>query len=148
MATQTRNTLKSWFVTAAKPLQQQFWDWIDSFRHISDPIELTDLDPALQTLINGLPTQATLAALLAAMTKQKVEFVIGTTTGAPTANMSTYQLPQSAWKGKTILVFRNGAAQPTTAVPNAGYISFDPDDALLQVFPAFQPNDQVIILEI
>ncbi len=55
MATQSANTLKGWFVTLAKPLQNQFWDWIDSFRHKSDKIIYDDLHADLQTLINNIP---------------------------------------------------------------------------------------------
>jgi hypothetical protein len=32
------NTLKNWFITGAKPLQSQFWDWLDSFWHKDEPI--------------------------------------------------------------------------------------------------------------
>ena len=42
-----RNLLKQWFSTAKKPTQGQFWEWIDSFWHKQDTINITD--------INGLP---------------------------------------------------------------------------------------------
>lgn len=56
MAIQPRNTLKGWFVTFAKPVQSQFWDWIDSFRHKSEKITSEDLDANLFNLITSLPT--------------------------------------------------------------------------------------------
>jgi hypothetical protein len=54
MAIQPINTIKAWFVTGAKPLQNQFWDWLDSFRHRSEAIKFTDLDAALQNDINSI----------------------------------------------------------------------------------------------
>lgn len=54
MAIQPINTLKAWFVTAAKPLQNQFWDWLDSFRHKLEKIFFSDLDPSLQNDINNI----------------------------------------------------------------------------------------------
>lgn len=38
MAIKDRNTLKNWFKTGLKPLQSQFWDWLDSFVHKDDNI--------------------------------------------------------------------------------------------------------------
>lgn len=54
MAKQSINTLKNWFITGAKPLQQQFWDWLDSYRHLDDKIKFTDLDNGLQNDINAI----------------------------------------------------------------------------------------------
>lgn len=54
MPIRTLNTLKNWFVTGAKPLQEQFWDWLDSYRHMNDKIKFTDLDNALQNDINSI----------------------------------------------------------------------------------------------
>jgi len=54
MAVQNQNTLKGWFVTLAKPLQNQFWDWIDSFRHKNDKIVFDDLHPDVQALFNSI----------------------------------------------------------------------------------------------
>lgn len=54
MGVQATNTLKSWFVTYAKPLQDQFADWIDSFRHKSDKIGMTDLTNELQTILQNV----------------------------------------------------------------------------------------------
>ena len=41
-----KNTLKNWFKTAAKPTQEQFWAWMDSFYHKDERIS--------QDKINGL----------------------------------------------------------------------------------------------
>lgn len=38
MALRPIATLKNWFVTGAKPLQAQFWDWLDSYWHKSEMI--------------------------------------------------------------------------------------------------------------
>lgn len=43
MAKQTINQLKQWFQTGLFPVQQQFWDWLDSFRHKDDAIALNDV---------------------------------------------------------------------------------------------------------
>lgn len=48
------NTLKGWFITLAKPVQEQFWDWVDSFRHKSEPIALNDLTVELQNALQGI----------------------------------------------------------------------------------------------
>lgn len=36
MATKTRSALQQIFVTGAKPIQQNFTDWLDSYRHVAD----------------------------------------------------------------------------------------------------------------
>ncbi|SEW01801.1 hypothetical protein SAMN05428988_1300 [Chitinophaga sp. YR573] len=64
MAIQPRNTLKGWFITLAKPVQSQFWDWIDSFRHKSEKIGAADLDPDLLEIINALPPGSTIDQLV------------------------------------------------------------------------------------
>lgn len=56
MAVQTRSTLKGWFLAGMKPLAAQFADWIDSFRHMSDPLAISDttgLQDALDALAGG-----------------------------------------------------------------------------------------------
>ncbi|MBE9468963.1 MAG: hypothetical protein IMY72_11690 [Bacteroidetes bacterium] len=52
MAKQTINTLKAWFQTADKPTQNQFWDWLDSFRHKDDNVLAADVD-GLQELLDA-----------------------------------------------------------------------------------------------
>lgn len=54
MAIQPINTLKSWFLTALKPTQQQFHDWMDSYWHKSEIIttdKIDGLDDLLATVI-------------------------------------------------------------------------------------------------
>ncbi|HMO63287.1 MAG TPA: hypothetical protein PKC39_14475 [Ferruginibacter sp.] len=53
MAKQSLNILKAWYVTFAKPVQDQFWDWLDSFRHKDDKIVLDDLHQNLQDAIQA-----------------------------------------------------------------------------------------------
>lgn len=55
MAIVNRNQLKAWFKTFAKPTESQFHDWIDSYRHLSEKINSSDLDAALLQTINNLP---------------------------------------------------------------------------------------------
>ena len=50
MAQQTRDQLKQWFETGDYPTQQQFWDWLDSYRHMTDPIAISDILNLLTTL--------------------------------------------------------------------------------------------------
>lgn len=38
------STIKSWFVTNAKPTQSQFWAWIDSFRHKDEKVPVADVE--------------------------------------------------------------------------------------------------------
>lgn len=44
MAKQTLNTIKSWFRTAFKPTQAQFWDTWDSFFHKDDKIPIGSIE--------------------------------------------------------------------------------------------------------
>jgi hypothetical protein len=55
MAVRPINTLKAWFVTLAKPPQDQFWDWLDSFRHKSDTIPMADVTDLITTVNSLLP---------------------------------------------------------------------------------------------
>jgi hypothetical protein len=66
MAQQTRNTLKGWFMTNLFPVQQQFWDWIDSFRHNSDTIALADVDGLVDILNSKQDIEAPNVILVAA----------------------------------------------------------------------------------
>lgn len=53
MAVQSRTTLKNWFLKGLKPLQNQFADWIDSYWHKSDTINISDIS-GLQTQLDSL----------------------------------------------------------------------------------------------
>lgn len=51
---QTVEQLKNFFKQYARPGQAAFWDWLDSYRHIDDKIEVTDLDPELLKIITNV----------------------------------------------------------------------------------------------
>lgn len=59
MAIQPINTLKSWFLTALKPTQQQFHDWLDSYWHKSETITTDKID-GLDAVLNTIITQEVL----------------------------------------------------------------------------------------
>lgn len=148
MAIQSISTLKSWFVTLAKPVQSQFADWLDSFRHRSEKIGASDLAPELLTLINSLPDADALAALTA--------LVNGKTDKDPdTGKLVLNQLPNPFaddidivigfemngrnyydnpdWAGKRIRLFRNGALLNSTQYQKkdtGGWILLMPGDIL------------------
>lgn len=50
MAETPKNTLKQWFVTGAKPLQAQYWAWLDSYWHKSEAISINAIDGLGETL--------------------------------------------------------------------------------------------------
>jgi len=52
MAVTNLSTIKSWFVTAAKPLQSQFHAWMDSFWHKEESIPISAITN-LQTVLNA-----------------------------------------------------------------------------------------------
>lgn len=52
MSQQTKNTLKSWFITKATPLAIQFWHWMDSYWHKDEDIPAANID-GLQTLLDA-----------------------------------------------------------------------------------------------
>ncbi len=45
------NIIKEWFKNFKKPNQDQFWSWLDSFRHKDDKIPMADVENLNQTLI-------------------------------------------------------------------------------------------------
>ena len=47
-----KNTLKQWFVTGAKPLQAQYWAWLDSYWHKSEPISINNIENLSEILVN------------------------------------------------------------------------------------------------
>lgn len=63
MAKQSINTLKNWFKRGLKPLQQQFWDWLDSYWHKDETIPIDKID-GLATILNNIPSQETIDELL------------------------------------------------------------------------------------
>lgn len=67
MAVRSIDTLKQWFVTMAKPVQSQFHDWLDSFRHKNDKIGATDLSTEVMEVLNSSITQSQYTALMSAI---------------------------------------------------------------------------------
>lgn len=67
MAVRDINTLKQWFKTAAKPVESQFADWLDSFRHKSEKIEASDLADDIKEVLNSSISQAQYTALMSAI---------------------------------------------------------------------------------
>jgi hypothetical protein len=63
MAIQNINTLKSWFKRGFKPLQQQFYDWMDSYWHKDEKLPITSVN-GLETILNTLPSQDAINTLL------------------------------------------------------------------------------------
>ena len=47
-----KNTLKQWFVTGAKPLQAQYWAWLDSYWHKSEAISINNIENLSEILVN------------------------------------------------------------------------------------------------
>ncbi|OQP45903.1 hypothetical protein A4H97_32190 [Niastella yeongjuensis] len=64
MAIQNINTLKSWFKRGFKPLQQQFYDWMDSYWHKDEQLPISSVS-GLENILNTLPSQGAITALLA-----------------------------------------------------------------------------------
>ena len=47
-----KNTLKQWFVTGAKPVQAQYWAWLDSYWHKSEAISINNIENLSEILGN------------------------------------------------------------------------------------------------
>jgi hypothetical protein len=60
MAIKSIAALKARFVTAAKPLQQDFHDWLDSFWHKGEPLPATSVD-GLPAMLDGKISKQTVA---------------------------------------------------------------------------------------
>lgn len=107
MAVQNRSTIKSWFQTGLKPTQQQFWDWLDSFRHKSDPIAISEVQ-GLETALgsagggSGGSANATIELWLSRRVSDK--FVIDASTAGPTVTLS--ETPDL----RDLQIFRNQSA--------------------------------------
>lgn len=57
-----RETLKKWFRTGAKPTEAQFAELIESFRHVDEPLSVSDVEN-LSALIAEKMTRADALAL-------------------------------------------------------------------------------------
>lgn len=51
-----KNTIKSWFQNGAKPTQEQFWEWQESYWHKSETISQSQIDGLDKTLSNKAET--------------------------------------------------------------------------------------------
>jgi hypothetical protein len=63
MAIQDRNKLKSWFITGAYPVQNQFWDWLDSYIHKSEDQISIDNVASLREILNLKADQETYSTM-------------------------------------------------------------------------------------
>ena len=63
MAIQSTNTLKNWFKRGLKPLQQQFYDWLDSYWHKDEKIPISTVE-GLEGLLNNLPSTDAISSLV------------------------------------------------------------------------------------
>jgi hypothetical protein len=57
MAVTPINTIKNWFKTGLEPTQEQFWDWLDSFRHKSEKVPVADIEGIDQLLFSKADKQ-------------------------------------------------------------------------------------------
>lgn len=52
----TKQTIKGWFSNGKKPTQEQFWTWIESYRHSDEKLILEDVQ-GLSEVINNKAEQ-------------------------------------------------------------------------------------------
>jgi hypothetical protein len=71
MAIQNINTIKSWFKRGFKPLQQQFYDWMDSYWHKDEQLPISSVS-GLQTILNTLPTTDSISNLLTLFLPERI----------------------------------------------------------------------------
>ncbi|MEO7977786.1 hypothetical protein [Flavobacterium sp.] len=57
MAITALNNIKNWFKTGLIPTQQQFWDTLDSFRHKSEKVPVSDIE-GIDALLEGKAEEA------------------------------------------------------------------------------------------
>lgn len=82
MAKQSVDTLKGWFQTGDKPTQQQFYDWLDSFIHKDEGIDIEDI-PGLQDALNSKSDNVAVNALRALVQPFRIELEGDDTYEAP-----------------------------------------------------------------
>jgi hypothetical protein len=71
MAIQNINILKSWFKRGFKPLQQQFYDWMDSYWHKDEQLPISSVN-GLESILNTLPTTDSISALLTLFLPERI----------------------------------------------------------------------------
>lgn len=114
-----KSTLKSWFVTKAKPLQSQFWAWFESYWHKDELIPMASVDGLVDALnslganppITGSVTGNGSAAIPAgkllavvAIYNQSAAGAIDVGPAAASADWTTVDMPAS--EGRTELLWR------------------------------------------
>lgn len=139
MAIRPINTLKGWYVTAAKPIQQQFWDWIDSFRHRDEKIGWNDLDDPLKAMFNSfgrviiLPDGTYSVKILAGTLVEK--FFIGEYPALHGAGSFVYTVSVGLTPGGHELF--EDVPVDVTNDPNSGILNFDGHYCLADTFLYF-----------
>ena len=103
MGQQTKSTLKSWFVRGAKPLAAQFADWIDSFRHNDDAIEISEIS-GLEDALNATASSEDVEAVA----DQLAAGLIGQDGVDGTIKITKATSPEV---GVIIYIYANGAYQ-------------------------------------
>jgi hypothetical protein len=71
MAIQNINILKSWFKRGFKPLQQQFYDWMDSYWHKDEQLPISSVN-GLESILNTLPTADSINSLLTLFLPERI----------------------------------------------------------------------------
>lgn len=74
MAQQTKSTLKNWFMTGLKPLQQHFHDWMDSYFHKGESIPQSAID-GLEAALNNVPNNQSVNNLIISVYGETQTFV-------------------------------------------------------------------------
>lgn len=96
MAKTSINNLKQWFLTNLFPTQQQFWNWLDSYRHLDVKVPIEDVE-GLQEALDGKADSV-------AMAKIKIDGVWFDTEG----NVDRFAIevgnPFEGWNGDTFIV--------------------------------------------
>lgn len=59
------DTLKGWFKTLDKPTQQQFYNWLDSYRHKNDKISFEDLSDEVNAILDNVANPPIIPVVLA-----------------------------------------------------------------------------------
>lgn len=72
MAIQNINILKSWFKRGFKPLQQQFYDWMDSYWHKDEQLPISSVS-GLESILNTLPTSEAINTLLTLFLPERID---------------------------------------------------------------------------
>lgn len=70
-----KNTIKNWFKTGLKPIQAQFYAWMDSYWHKDEKIPITAIDD-IEAILNDKADREALDNLVNAMALAKI-YAIG-----------------------------------------------------------------------